>query len=177
MKALHNVCELGALAGPIAVAIGVFDGLHLGHRSVIGQAQEWAQAAKGSSVVITFNRHPNEIVAPGRVPLSIYPLKKKLELLEQIDVDATLLLDFDEPFSRKPARDFILDIVNAGRQLRHVFVGCDFVFGHKRSGTLESLELLGQELEFSATGAATGCPRWHSGQQHPHPNRHSCRGF
>lgn len=152
MKVLHNVNDLGTLEGPVAAAIGVFDGLHLGHQSVINAARIWAQNANGASLVITFDRHPNEIVAPNRVPPAIYPLTKKLQVLEQCRIDATLLLKFDELFSRTHAKDFVQNMVQASGSLRHIFVGRDFVFGHKRSGTLALLTSMGRELGFGVTG-------------------------
>jgi riboflavin kinase/FMN adenylyltransferase len=100
------------------------------------------------AVVITFDRHPNTVVAPDRVPSLIYSLPQKLRAIESLGADATLLIHFDEPFSRQSGQAFILGLVLDLRHLHSICVGSTFTFGHKRSGNVALLQKLGQELNF-----------------------------
>src|SRR2546426_12745189 len=83
----------------VCLAIGVFDGVHLGHQQVIRQMAADAQQQEAISVVLTFDRHPNAVVAPERVPLLIYSLPQKLRAIASLSVETTLLIRFDEEFS------------------------------------------------------------------------------
>src|SRR3954466_7374060 len=105
MKVIHGGEELQALRRKACLAIGMFDGVHLGHQQVIRQAISDASQHEALSVVVTFDRHPNTIVAPERVPPLIYSLPQKLRAIAALKTDATLLLNFDQAFSRKTGED------------------------------------------------------------------------
>src|SRR5262245_32904594 len=107
MNVIRNANELNPGSRKVCVAIGVFDGVHLGHLQVIRQTIADAQQHEGISVVVTFDCHPNAIVAPERTPPLIYPLSKKLRLIESLSIDTTLLIHFDKKFSQIPAEEFI----------------------------------------------------------------------
>ena len=152
MKVAPTPRELALGATPVCAAIGVFDGLHLGHQTIIRQTLAEARASGGSAVVITFDKHPNAIVAPQHAPPFIYSLPKKLQVLESLGVDALLLLRFDEALSRKPAPDFMHELARDLGRLRSLCVGGDFTFGYRRGGNLELLNQLGGELGFQTYG-------------------------
>lgn len=154
MRIVNHAGELKGGGRKVSVAIGVFDGVHLGHQQVIRQALADAEQHEGLAVVITFDRHPNSIVAPDRVPSLIYSLPQKLRAIEALGVDATWLIRFDEAFSRQPGEDFVRTLARDFGHLQSVCVGREFTFGHKRSGNVEVLQKLGAELRFVVHGLA-----------------------
>lgn len=154
MKIIHAANELGNGSRKVCLAIGVFDGVHLGHQQIIRQTVADARQHDALALVVTFDRHPNSIVAPDRVPLQIFSRSQKMRAIEALDVDAVLEIPFDEKFSRESGETFIRRL---GRDLQHIqgiCVGANFVFGHKRSGDVRLLKQLGAELHFQVHGHA-----------------------
>lgn len=154
MKILHSSADLAATGRKACLAIGVFDGVHLGHQQVIRQTVADAEQHEALSVVVTFDRHPSAIVAPARVPPLIYSLPQKLRAIESLGVDATWLIRFDEEFSRQSGEEFVRGLGRDFGHLHSVCVGSEFTFGHKRSGNVELLRRLGSEMEFTVHGLA-----------------------
>ena len=152
MKVIHAARELQPDSRGVCVAIGMFDGLHLGHQQVIRRTIADARAAECASVVLTFDRHPNSIVAPRRVPPLIYSLPQKLRAIASLGVEITLLIHFDEAFSRQTGEQFIRSLVRDFGRVANVCVGNAFVFGRGRSGDLALLQRLGRELNFGVQG-------------------------
>lgn len=138
----------------ICVGIGVFDGVHLGHQQVIRQTIADARRLDASAVVVTFDQHPHAIVAPDRVPSAIQSISQKLQTLQDLGVDVTWLITFDEAFSRLSGEAFVRSMAAELGQLQSVCVGSDFTFGHKRSGDVALLRRLGAELGFNVHGLA-----------------------
>ncbi len=139
------------MAQSTCLAIGNFDGVHLGHQVLIQQTIRAARELNGQAVVLTFDPHPSRILAPDRSPPLLLTLDRKQELLTALGVDRIVIQPFDRPFSQKTPRDFIEDVL-APLYPRQVFVGTDFCFGYKRAGTIETLALLGQEFGFTTQG-------------------------
>lgn len=154
MKTFANAGELGSAFSKVCLAIGVFDGVHLGHQQVIRQTISDALKHGAASVIVTFDCHPSSVVAPERTPLLIYPVWKKLEVIESLGVDGVLLLHFDEKFSRIPAEEFIRGLRAAFARIYSVSVGSNFSFGYKRGGNVPLLNELGNELDFAVHGLA-----------------------
>lgn len=152
VNVIRSASELNAGGRKVCVAIGVFDGVHLGHQQVIRRAMADAQQQDGLAVVVTFDRHPNAVVAPDRVPPSIQSLPQKLRTLGALGVDATWLIRFDETFSQQTGEEFVRIVARDFGKLYGVCVGSDFTFGRKRSGNVELLNQLGQELGFVVHG-------------------------
>jgi len=152
MVIIHAAQELKPAGRPVGVAIGVFDGVHLGHQRVIRQTLADARALQGLAVMITFDRHPNAVVAPDRVPPSIYTLPQKLRALAALGADAAWVIPFDQAFSRKTGQAFVTGLACDFGSLRSVCVGAEFTFGHQRSGDLELLRKLGSTLGFAVHG-------------------------
>jgi len=136
-----------------AVAIGAFDGVHLGHRAVLRLVHDLAHARGLVSTVLTFDRHPAEVVRPGSAPKLLTTLDQKLELLEETRaVDECLVLAFDEARSKEPAEDFVGELLAGVLDARLVVVGADFHFGYRRHGDVALLQRMGAELNFEVLG-------------------------
>ena len=154
MQLLHNANELKPGPRKVCLAIGFFDGVHLGHQQIIRQTIADARQHGAFALVITFDQHPNAIVAPARVPPLIYSLPQKLRTIESLGPEATLLIHFDKTFSQKTGEAFIRELAAAWNGIQSICVGADFTFGHKRGGNVDLLKTLGAELKFSVHGMA-----------------------
>jgi riboflavin kinase / FMN adenylyltransferase len=142
------VSEIPAGFGPSAVTIGKFDGLHAGHRRVLAGVREAATSDGLVSTVLTFDRNPLSVIAPQRCPDALVSNRQKRELLAEAGIDATVMLTFDEAFSRQSADNFVRDILVGALNARIVFVGADFRFGAHGTGDVALLQKLGPELGF-----------------------------
>ncbi len=154
MKVLRSAKELRPGNRRVCLAIGFFDGMHLGHQQIVRQTVTDACQHQAIAVAITFDRHPNTVVAPAHIPPLIYSLPQKLRAIRAAKVQACLLLHFDKALSELSGETFIRGL---GRDLGHiqsVCVGANFLFGHRRSGDVELLRRLGAELGFAVHGMA-----------------------
>ena len=138
----------------VCLAIGVFDGVHLGHQQIIRQTVADAQQHEALAVVVTFDKHPSLIVAPDKVPPLIYSRSQKLNAIESLGANALLEIPFDKTFSQQTGEQFIRSLAPDLGKIQSNCVGADFVFGHKRSGNVTLLKSLGQELKFTVHGVA-----------------------
>jgi riboflavin kinase/FMN adenylyltransferase len=152
MHLIHSANELKPGTRKVCLAIGFFDGVHLGHQQIIRQTITDARKHDALALVITFDNHPNTIVAPTRVPPLIYSLPQKLRTIESLGPEATLLIHFDKAFSQKTGEAFIRELASAWSGIQSICVGANFHFGYKRSGNVELLKKLGGELKFSVHG-------------------------
>lgn len=152
MKITTQASDLDSGARSVSAAIGVFDGVHVGHQEVIRQTLEDARLLNAMPVIVTFDRHPATILATRRIPGMIYSLEHKIEVLSQFKPAAVLLLHFDLAFSQKTAEVFIQELVTGFGRLSSIRVGTNFRFGHQRSGNLAVLNRLGGSLGFKVHG-------------------------
>jgi len=155
VKIITQAGELNPGARKVCVAIGMFDGVHLGHQQVIRQAIEDARQHEGIALAITFDRHPNAVVAPERNPPLIYSLPKKLRVIESLGIDTALLIRFDKAFSEISGEQFIRGLARDLGPVHSLCVGSAFTFGHRRGGNIALLKKLGQELHFIVHGLAS----------------------
>jgi riboflavin kinase/FMN adenylyltransferase len=132
------------LRSPI-VTWGVFDGVHRGHRRVIGQVLSWARADGVSSAVATFDRHPEEVLRGNKVPL-VTPLGERLQLIGALGVDFCVVLNFTLEFSKTTADEFIRGIVAGRMGAKGIVLGHDSRFGRDRAGDLDFLSRLGRSV-------------------------------
>jgi riboflavin kinase/FMN adenylyltransferase len=116
-------------ARPRRVAVGEFDGVHLGHREVI----------RGADTVLTFEPHPREVVAPEAAPRLLTPLARKAELVEHLGVEEVVVIRFDEAFAAQGPERFVDEVLVGALGATHVSVGENFRFGHKAQGTPDLL--------------------------------------
>jgi riboflavin kinase / FMN adenylyltransferase len=154
MNVVHTTAELDAGTRPVCLAIGVFDGVHLGHQQVIRQAINDAAQHGGLAAVITFDRHPNAVVAPARVPPLIYPLSKKVGVIASLAPEKVCVLRFDKAFSEMTGEDFIRRLGKDCGKIHSISVGESFSFGWRRSGNVALLQSMGKELGFAVHGLA-----------------------
>ncbi len=153
MKIWRDPAEVPAGPSGRAVTIGAFDGVHLGHQAVLRLVHDLAAARGLSSTVLTFDRHPAEVVRPGSAPKLLTDLEQKLELLEATGtVDECVVMPFDEARSKETAEDFVETLLAGTLRARLVVVGADFHFGHRRHGDVPLLQRMGAELGFEAIG-------------------------
>ncbi len=152
VKVLHSISELAGIAGPVVLAAGVFDGLHLGHRAVIERAIADARATGGTPVVVTFDPHPASVLRPQSAPPLLTSTRHKLRLLADAGIAHVLVQNFSATFAATPPEQFIGELANACRPLREICVGEDWAFGKDRAGNLSLLSALGKELGFAAIG-------------------------
>jgi riboflavin kinase/FMN adenylyltransferase len=153
MKIYRDPTEIPRNGPGRAVTIGAFDGVHLGHQAVLRLVRELALARGLSATVLTFDRHPAEVVRPGSAPKLLTTLEQKLELLEATGaVDDCLVLPFDAARSKEPAEQFVEELLSSALHARLVVVGADFHFGYRRHGDVPLLQLMGAELGFETIG-------------------------
>lgn len=154
MRVLSEPADLGQPRGGVCIALGMFDGVHLGHQHVVRHAVLDAHALGAAAVVVTFNPHPLAVVAPGRAPRLLQSLPQRLRALGNLGLDAALPLHFTPDLARVPGADFIRQLHAGFGRLRSVTVGQGFHFGHMRSGNVPLLRTLGRELGFVTHAAA-----------------------
>jgi len=139
-----------ALKGGV-VAIGNFDGVHLGHRIVLDEARAVAADWKAPLGVLSFEPHPRSLFRPDDPPFRLTPFRVRAHLLQDLGVDLHVVLTFDKAFSERSAEEFVRDVLVRGLAVRHVVIGYDFHFGHKRRGNPTLLRALGAAHGFGVT--------------------------
>ena len=130
------------------IAIGNFDGMHFGHMSLLKKAKEIAHHSKTTFIILTFSPHPLKILRPGYEPKNILRFRSKIEMLESVGVEIVLAQRFTKTFSKITAKKFILDVLIDGLKAKHIVVGDDFKFGHKREGDVNYLALKEFNINF-----------------------------
>ncbi|MGB0743927.1 MAG: riboflavin biosynthesis protein RibF [Opitutales bacterium] len=149
MKFPTSVEDFGALAGlkaELHLAIGVFDGVHLGHKAVIESAVLSAQRSNGVSAVLTFDPHPSQLFRPEDPTRLIMPIQSKVGLLHSIGVNCVICKHFDREFAAIPAEVFLEHLKARLPTLKSIYVGENFRFGQKRAGDVKTLVGSGRKL-------------------------------
>jgi riboflavin kinase/FMN adenylyltransferase len=154
VQLIRQATELQTGGRKVCVAIGVFDGVHLGHQQVIKQIISDARQQNGLSLALTFDRHPSSIVAPAKAPQLIFAVPQKLREIGELGVDAILLSEFTREFSLQSGEQFVRNLARELTRLTSVSVGSTFTFGYKKSGNVDLLRQLGTELGFQVHGLA-----------------------
>lgn len=134
------------------VSIGVFDGVHRGHRTLIGRAHRQAEERGMRSVVVTFDRHPMEVVRPGSHPRYLQTLDRKVTALLAEGIDLVFVVTFDHEFSQQSADEFIQSTLAGPVRARQVIVGANFRFGRGAEGDVDLLADRGRDLGFDVEG-------------------------
>ena len=130
------------------VTLGNFDGIHRGHQALIGGAVADARRMNIASVVLTFEPHPLEILAPERAPKMLLAHKDKMELLRSLGVDVVVMQNFDLAFAKLSAEEFVRGILVDRLKAAKIWVGQGFRYGQGRRGTVEDLVRWGAGLDF-----------------------------
>ncbi|MEA3211748.1 MAG: riboflavin kinase / adenylyltransferase [Chthoniobacter sp.] len=150
--ACHSIAELGQIPGPLFLAIGVFDGVHLGHRAVLDRALADARQAGGTAVAVTFDPHPARLLRPEQAPRLLTSTQHKIRLIRALGIPNLLVNRFDRAFAATPPEEFIRSLAAAARPLREICVGFEWSFGKDRGGNLALLDRMGRELGFQEVG-------------------------
>ena len=140
MKIIYGVHAIRRYPRPV-VALGVFDGVHRGHRLILSQAVAKAKDIKGTSVVVTFSPHPQK-------QQSIYSLDHRLRILAQIGIDVCVVIGFTRAFSNVTAENFVRDILVRKLGSAYIYIGKNFRFGKGASGSVRLLKKLSPSLKF-----------------------------
>lgn len=133
------------------VALGNFDGVHLGHRAVIGTAGDLARQLGAAQGVLSFEPHPREFFRPGEPSFRLTPFRAKANRIAELGVDLLFNLHFDTLLASMSAEQFINDVLIEGLAVRHLVVGWDFVFGQGRGGHADTLIAAGKQHGFGVT--------------------------
>jgi len=136
MRVLRSISELSELPGPLFLAIGVFDGVHLGHQAVISTSAKHARDAGGTAVVVTFDPHPVKVLRPDNAPHLLTATQHKIALIRDLGVAHLLVLHFDRAFAETSPENFVLQLVESSKPLREICVGHEWSFGKGRAGNL-----------------------------------------
>lgn len=140
MKIIHGINQIRKFRKPV-VAMGVFDGVHLGHRSILKAAVSKAHSIKGTSVVLTFWPHPQK-------EESLYSLEHRLRLIEELGIDACVVINFNQNFAKISAQDFIRNILVHKLGACFIYVGKNFRFGKQALGDFKQLEISSKQYNF-----------------------------
>jgi len=151
MRILRDIQFVDEADRGASVAIGNFDGVHLGHRAVIDIARAQARVLNRPLGVMTFEPHPREFFAPDAPPFRLMNAESRAHRLEKLGIEQLYELHFGPALSSLTAREFARDVIDGALGLKHAVVGEDFHFGKGREGTAESLRSLGEEFGFGVT--------------------------
>ena len=154
MKTLHSIDALAKIDAPLVLAIGVFDGMHLGHQAVLQAAVDSAVRIGGIPVALTFDPHPACILRPENAPRLLTPLDFKLCLMERQGIQHALVISFDSAFAAIEAEEFVLKLCRTAPQLEGSCIGEGWVFGHARRGNARLLQTLGMKNGFFTSAIA-----------------------
>ena len=140
---------------PVALVIGNFDGVHLGHQAMLSRLKEASKRLNLASCVMTFEPHPREFFAPDQAPTRLTSLREKLELLAEYGVDQVQICRFNYDFAKIGAKEFVANILQQGLAAQWVLVGDDFRFGARRAGDLAMLRSLSSSYGFEVEEMST----------------------
>ncbi len=157
MSAQHRATSLAQVRpapGPLHLAIGMFDGVHLGHQAVIEAALHSAKQSGGVTAVLTFHPHPSRLFHPQSPTLLLMPPEQKARFLREFGVDLIIAQPFTRKFARLPAGHFLAYLKKHLPSLAAVYVGENFRFGHKRAGDVDLLVHSGRDLGLTVVSIA-----------------------
>jgi riboflavin kinase/FMN adenylyltransferase len=140
MNVYRSLAEVPRTPTGRSLALGTFDGVHLGHREVIRGALDWGRSAGVPAAVVTFDPHPLQVLRPDSPPRLITPTNVKVSLIETLGVDEIVVIPFTEELSRMSAESFAGDVLGDALGARRLSVGANFRFGHEARGDVGLLQ-------------------------------------
>lgn len=147
----HTLDTLGDISSDISIALGVFDGVHLGHQKVIKSAVDFNKN-KTVSVVATFDPIPSSILKKGPIKRILTSLPHKEIILEQLGIDCLLVIEFNHAMAELSPEEFVENLINkSNHQIKHIAVGEKWLFGKNREGDVHNLVQLGKQHNFNVT--------------------------
>ncbi len=150
MQLLRGISDLPLDTAGSAVTIGFFDGVHLGHQTLLRRTVDVASEEGLTPVAVTFDRHPREILTPGKEPRLLTTTERKADLIEALGVEVMLVIEFTQEFANVSAEEFVSRILADGLRARHTVVGANFTFGNRAMGSPDTLADLGTAAGFAA---------------------------
>jgi len=145
---IHRGYENIDLVSPV-VTLGIFDGVHLGHKALLDRLVTCAKDAKGEAVVITFLPHPRMVLDEDNTALTfLNTIEEKIVLLERAKVDHLIIIEFNKEFSRIPACDFVKDVLVEKIGTRHLIIGYNHHFGRRGEGDFNTVKQCAESLDF-----------------------------
>jgi riboflavin kinase/FMN adenylyltransferase len=153
MKTFKTYSDISTDSQGAVVAMGNFDGVHLGHQSVIALARAIAATNNAPLGVITFEPHPRQLFAPDAPPFRLMNEETRAHRIHKLGIDALFELPFNTALSQLTAEEFARDVLTNGLKIKHVIIGADFRFGKGRQGDADMLCELGQQMGFGVTVA------------------------
>ena len=153
MRIIRDVTYVSAADKGASAAIGNFDGVHLGHQSVIDIARAEGARIGAPLGIVTFEPHPRQYFAPDAPPFRLMSAAARAHRLEKLGVERLYELNFNTALSTLTPEQFARNVITTGLGLRHVVVGADFCFGKGRAGSVEDLKRFGGEMGFGVTVA------------------------
>jgi riboflavin kinase/FMN adenylyltransferase len=151
MKIFRHVSDVPDAFKGAVVAVGNFDGVHLGHQALIAQARRMAEERGAPLGVLAFEPHPQEFFHPAQESFRLTPFRAKARLIAGLGVDALYALAFDAALAAKSAQDFVMDVLVDGLAIGAIVVGADFQFGKGRAGDATLLSYMGEMEGFGVT--------------------------
>jgi riboflavin kinase/FMN adenylyltransferase len=155
MEFIRDLHNLHASHKGCVATIGNFDGVHLGHQTIIRQLQSASTATHQPAGIVIFEPHPQEFLHPERAPARLMRLREKLEYLRLAEIDRVVCLRFNHALANLPAEDFIRNVLVEKLGVQHLIVGNDFRFGNKREGDIHILTRSGKIYGFTLDCTAT----------------------
>jgi len=149
MKIFHGL-ENANIQKPTLLTLGVFDGLHLGHQQIIRTVVERAGKTGAIPTAITFDPHPRAVLHPESAPPLLQTLDQRLSYLEFLGIEQAIVIRFSLEFAGQSAEDFIRDTIHDRLRAKEIYLGKGFAFGKGRSGNIELLRRMSDELGFHA---------------------------
>lgn len=149
MKVYRSLDEVPTHPLGSCVALGLFDGVHLGHREVLSRAVRWGRQHQWRSVALTFDPHPQQVIAGVPEPFLILSLEERLRRISTLGLEAALVLRFDDRLRRTEPEEFVRRVLVGGLGAKAAVCGPDFRFGRDRRGDPELLGSLGEQLGFA----------------------------
>jgi len=161
MEILRSLRALGrwrrGFRAPVGVAIGAFDGVHIGHQYLLRTLHEWAQDAGGRAVAMTFEPHPLAVLSPAHAPKLLTSLDDKLALFAGLGLDAAAVIGFTPEFAALTPDEFMQLVIHDVMKASYVIVGFNFTFGALGKGTPNDLVVAGPRLGFETVVAPPVC--------------------
>ncbi len=151
MQLVRNISEIPATDKPVVLAMGCFDGVHMGHQKVISTAVEQAKALGGEAWVFTFNPHPAKVLSPETAPPLISAEPCRLRKFEALGVHGVIAVPFNNAFAHTEPAEFLSDLWTKWPTLSGIVCGTDWSFGYKARGKVQTLEKLCEEHGITAT--------------------------
>lgn len=148
MQVIRGLKNLASPLSNVAMTLGNFDGIHLGHRSLISQVIEMSKKYNGSSLVMTFDPHPSQLLRPDRPAQRLFDLQDQEEQLRLLGVDQFVIEPFTESLAQLSPDDFIKQVIWPYLHPQYICVGHDFAFGRDRQGSFAVLERLARHCGF-----------------------------